>query len=79
MKYVIYDQFHWLCPDHVERHVEGTKKEILEQYAFYVDCYPNESLGLVPEVEFKKLKESLKQQRHGNNIQDGRKGHRNRA
>lgn len=63
MKAVVYDQYHWHQPDHVERHVEGTRKDILEQYDFYKTVHPRESLGLSTEEYFTKLKESLKRQK----------------
>ena len=53
---VIYDQFHWLAPDHLEVHVSGTKQEILEQYGFFKDCYPDESIALATEEWFDKVK-----------------------
>lgn len=61
MKYVVYDQFHWNQPNHLVRPVTGTKQEVLEQYAFYKDCFPQESLGLLPEKDFNKLKENIMQ------------------
>ena len=42
--WVIYDQFHWLNPDHLVRIVKGTWEEALEQYRFYKDAFPYESL-----------------------------------
>ena len=60
MRYVIYDQFHWLAPDHLVRVVEGTWNDALEQYRFYKAAFPTESLGLVTEEEFQRIKESLR-------------------
>lgn len=57
-KAVVYNQH---GPERVERHVEGTRKEILEQYAFYKDCYPESALGLVCEEYYEYLR---RQSRH---------------
>lgn len=54
--YVIYDQFHWLNPDHLERHVIGTWQEAVEQYCFYKSAFPGESLGLVNNEQYNKIK-----------------------
>lgn len=54
-KYVIYDQFHWLSPDHLERHAEGWENA-LKQYAFYKAAYSGESLGLVTKETYNKIK-----------------------
>lgn len=42
---VIYDQYR--SDDPIVRHVKGTRNEILAQYAFFKDAFPDRSLGLV--------------------------------
>lgn len=59
MRYVIYDQFHWLSPDHLVRYCENWK-EALEYYRFYKALFPDESLGLTDENDFKKILEAKK-------------------
>ena len=61
--WVIYDQFHWLKPDHLERHVTGTWDEALEQYRFYRAAFPNESLGLTDIETFNKKKQNYERTR----------------
>lgn len=55
-KAVVYDQFH--SPEHIVRHVEGTRHEILAQYKFYKECYPDRSLGLTSEEYYQHLMQS---------------------
>lgn len=52
-KAVVYDQFKH---SGIARHVEGTRKEVLEQYAFYKAAYPHLSLGLVCEEYYNQTK-----------------------
>ncbi len=63
MEYVAYDQFHWCDDDHLEVPLTGTKKEVLEQYCFFKDSFPDRSIGLLKKSEFIKLKDSIKQRR----------------
>lgn len=58
MKFVIYDQFHWLAPDHLEVTCENWD-EALAQYRFFRDAHPGESLGLTTLDDFKRIKESI--------------------
>lgn len=60
-RYVIYDQFHWLNPNHLVRVIDGAWNDALEQYRFYKAAFPKESLGLVTEEEFLRKKEALRQ------------------
>lgn len=53
MEAVIYDQYRSEEP--IVRHVSGTRKEILAQYAFYKDAYPDRSLGLVSKTYYELL------------------------
>lgn len=53
--YVIYDQFHLLDKNHLEKQVKGLKQAI-EAYAFYKTFYPGYSLGLST-IEFYKHKQ----------------------
>lgn len=54
--YVVYDQFHWQTPDHVEYVFKGWDVA-LANYAFLKDAHPDKSLGLCTKEEFiKKLK-----------------------
>lgn len=55
MKAVVYDQYGWHSPDQLEQPVTGTRKEILEQYQFYKECYPDKSLGLVCEEYYNSI------------------------
>ena len=55
-EWFIYDQFHLLRPDHIERYITGTWEEALEQYRFYRACYPAESLGITDLESFNKKK-----------------------
>lgn len=57
--YVIYDQFHWLWPDHFERQVKGWTAA-LATYAFLKGVYSGTSLGLVTLEYYNNLKQSLK-------------------
>ena len=43
-KAVIYDQYP--ASKGIVRYTEGTRQEILSQYAFFKACYPNRSLAL---------------------------------
>lgn len=56
--YVIYDQFHWCNPDHIERQVKGWKSA-LATYCFLKDVYANVSLGLVTLDYYNKLIKSM--------------------
>ena len=58
-EYVIYDQFHWLDPNHLESPC-ANHKEALERYEFLKAAFPGESLGMTTKSKFMKLKESLK-------------------
>ena len=58
-KYVIYDQFHWLNPDHLELTISGWGYA-LKVYAFEKEANPDKTLGLTTEEEYKKIKQSLK-------------------
>lgn len=58
-KYVIYDQFHWLNPDHLELTISGWDYA-LKVYAFEKEANPDKTLGLITEEEYKKIKQSLK-------------------
>lgn len=57
-KAVIYDQFH--NSENIVRHIEGTRQEILAQYIFYRECYPDRSLGLVSEAYYQAIKKQSK-------------------
>ena len=57
MTYVIYDQFHWHTPDHIEVPVTDWETA-LEVYKFLKELHPGESLGLVTKEEFLKKKKS---------------------
>ena len=54
MKAVVYDQY-----GHDAWPVMGTREEILGQYHFYRDCYPEKSLGLASEEYYKHKQKSL--------------------
>lgn len=56
--HVIYDQFHWLTPDHLEIPASSWD-DALVKYRFYKDAYPNESLGLCTFEEFQKKSRSI--------------------
>lgn len=56
--YVIYDQFHWLTPDHLEVPASSWD-DALAKYRFYKAAYPNESLGLCTLEEFQKKSGSI--------------------
>ena len=58
-RFAIYDQFHWLRPDHIEVIVEGTEKEALECYQFYKELFSGESLGFTTEEDFLRLKHMI--------------------
>jgi hypothetical protein len=56
--YVIYDQFHWLSPDHLEIPVKGWTAA-LEVYRMEKVCRTErDSLGLTTLENYKKLKQS---------------------
>lgn len=59
MRYFIYDQFHWLRPDHIELSYD-TWDEALEAYNFMKQAHPSESLGLTDETWFNRIKESIR-------------------
>ena len=50
---VIYDQYY--NGEHIVRYVTGTRQEILDQYIFYKDAYPDKSLGLVCKEYYEQL------------------------
>ena len=54
-RYVVYDQFHWLDPDHVEYVFKG-KEYALNNYAFLKQAHPDKTLGLVSAEEFERIK-----------------------
>ncbi len=58
-RYVIYDQFHWLCPDHLEMTISGYDYA-LKVYNFEKNANPDKTLGLVTEEQYKKIKDGLK-------------------
>lgn len=58
-EYVIYDQFHWGNPDHLEVHVDGWDNA-LSQYLFYKEAFPTESLGLVDITRFRSIVNSIR-------------------
>ena len=58
-EFVIYDQFHWGNHDHLEVHVDGWDNA-LNQYRFYKDAFPNESLGLVDVERFRSIVKSIR-------------------
>lgn len=53
---IVYDQFN----GGIERCIEGTRQEILAQYIFYRECYPDRSLGLVSEAYYQAIKKQSK-------------------
>ena len=57
-EYVIYDQFHWLDPNHLESPC-ANRKEAIERYKFLKDAFPGESLGMLTKRKFIELKKSL--------------------
>lgn len=56
--YVIYDQFHWLTPDHLEVPASSWD-EAMSLYRFYKAASPKESLGLCTLAEFLKKSASI--------------------
>lgn len=56
--YVIYDQYHWLTPDHLEVPASSWD-EALSLYQFYKAAYPKESLGLCTLAEFQRKSGSI--------------------
>ena len=59
-EYVIYDEFHWGNPDHLESPC-ANYKEALERYKFLKESFPNDIFGLTTKKKFLKLKELYKQ------------------
>lgn len=57
-KFVIYDQFHWQCPDHLVELVPGWDKA-LARYNHWKTFFPSESYGLLSLDEFKRLEVSM--------------------
>lgn len=57
-QYVIYDQFHWGDPNHLESPC-ANHKEALERYKFLKEAFPGESLGMLTKRKFIELKKSL--------------------
>lgn len=52
--YVIYDQYGWQLPGHIEIPINGTKDDVLEMYRFQCECNQGHSLGILPKEEFEK-------------------------
>lgn len=56
--YVIYDQFHWLWPDHLEIPVKGWTAALATYRLEKACCAEGDSLGLTTLEDFKKIKKS---------------------
>lgn len=52
-EYVVFDQYHWLFPDHLEYIYKGWEYA-LANYNFLKQSYPKESLGLITKEEYMK-------------------------
>ena len=53
--YVVFDQFHWLDPDHLEYCFKGFDYA-LANYSFLKAAHPDKSLGFTSEENYLKLK-----------------------
>ena len=58
-RYVVYDQFHWFAPDHLE-YVFAGWEYALKNYAFLKAAHPDKVLGLVEAKQYMKIKENNK-------------------
>lgn len=54
-EWVVYDQFHWHDPDHIER-VFCDKETALGYYRFIKEAFPRETFGMCKYDKYLKLK-----------------------
>ena len=54
-RYVVYDQVHWLAPDHLE-YVFAGWEYALKNYEFLKQAHPDKTLGLVIVEDYEKKK-----------------------
>lgn len=57
--YVVYDQFHWNDPDHIEYRFDGWESA-LANYGFFKDANPDKTLGLTDLENFNAIKQSIR-------------------
>ena len=57
--YVVFDQFHWKSPDHLEYEFGG-HEYALANYSFLKIAHPDKSLGMCTIEEYRKKKEGMK-------------------
>ena len=57
-EYVVFDEFHWLSPDHIEYIYRGWEYA-LANYRFLKQSYPNECLGLTTREDYMRKVEAM--------------------
>lgn len=58
-RYVVYDQFHWFAPDHLE-YVFAGWEYALQNYRFLKAAHPDKVLGLVEAKQYMKINKPTK-------------------
>ncbi len=58
-RYVVFDQFHWNDPDHLE-YVFGGWEYALSNYRFLKAAHPDKTLGLTSVENYEKIKEGTR-------------------